>query len=171
MNIQNLPVIEEPRLYLWEIIDFFKNRQDIPHLDQNLQNCDKISITFKKQKNDHYDDTITMPHSNDPIMCPVKASAFIVRKVKALPGITEDTTIDTFIDHTSYKFTRFTAASLILLFQATVTVMGYASLGFHACEIRTPSNRSPSATSMYLNGIPAYTIILVGRWSSDAVLL
>lgn len=37
--------------------------------------------------------------------------------------------------------------------------------------IGTHSNRSAVAMAMYLTGIPTYTIMLVGRWSSDAFLL
>jgi hypothetical protein len=37
-------------------------------------------------------------------------------------------------------------------------------------EVGLHSMRSASAMAMYLNGIPVYTIMLLGRWSSDAFL-
>ena len=95
-----------------------------------------------------------MPKTNDPIMCPMKASTFIVRRVHAIPGSTQDTTVDMFVDQTSFKLLRFTAASLLLLFRATTMAMGYSTLGFHASEIGTHSNRSVSAMSIYLNVYP-----------------
>jgi hypothetical protein len=49
--------------------------------------------------------------------------------------------------------------------------MGEAELGFRPDSIGTHSNRSAAAMAMYLNGIPVYTIMLVGRWLSDAFLL
>jgi hypothetical protein len=49
--------------------------------------------------------------------------------------------------------------------------MGEEELGFTAEMIGTHSNRSAAAMAMYLNGIPTYTIMLIGRWSSDAFLL
>ncbi len=49
--------------------------------------------------------------------------------------------------------------------------MGSALFGFEASEIGTHSNRAATAMSMYLNGVPVYTIMLVGHWSSDAFLL
>lgn len=50
-------------------------------------------------------------------------------------------------------------------------VMGSHRLGFEASDIGTHSNRYATAMFMYLNGIPVYMIMLVGRWSSDAFLL
>jgi hypothetical protein len=37
-------------------------------------------------------------------------------------------------------------------------------------EISTRSLRSGAAMEMYLAGVPVYTIMLIGRWSSDAFL-
>jgi hypothetical protein len=39
-----------------------------------------------------------------------------------------------------------------------------------AKDVGLHSMRSASAMAMYLNGIPVYTIMLLGRWSSDAFL-
>lgn len=43
-------------------------------------------------------------------------------------------------------------------------------LGFTADDIGTHSLRSAAAMAMYLAGVPVYTIMLIGRWSSDAFL-
>lgn len=43
-------------------------------------------------------------------------------------------------------------------------------LGFHASDIGLHSARSGAAMAMYLAGVPVYTIMLLGRWSSDAFL-
>jgi hypothetical protein len=44
------------------------------------------------------------------------------------------------------------------------------SLNIKAEECGLHSLRSSAAMAMYLNGIPVYTIMLLGRWSSDAFL-
>jgi hypothetical protein len=44
------------------------------------------------------------------------------------------------------------------------------SLNIKADECGLHSLRSSAAMAMYLNGIPVYTIMLLGRWSSDAFL-
>jgi hypothetical protein len=43
-------------------------------------------------------------------------------------------------------------------------------LGFEPHEMRTHSLRSGAAMEMYLASVPVYTIMLIGRWSSDAFL-
>ena len=48
--------------------------------------------------------------------------------------------------------------------------MGKDELGFDETEVNTHSNRSATAMSMYLANVPVYTIMLLGRWSSDAFL-
>ena len=54
--------------------------------------------------------------------------------------------------------------------QAAVSALGSDQLGFTADEIGTHSLRSGAAMQMYLGEIPVYTIMLIGRWSSDAFL-
>jgi hypothetical protein len=44
------------------------------------------------------------------------------------------------------------------------------ALNIKADECGLHSLRSSAAMAMYLNGIPVYTIMLLGRWSSDAFL-
>ena len=48
--------------------------------------------------------------------------------------------------------------------------VGSASLGFEPKEIGMHSLQPGAAMEMYLSGVPVYTIMLIGRWSSDAFL-
>jgi len=107
----------------------------------------------------------------DPLLCPVKAWAYTVRRLRIIPGHTSSTTVDTFYDPITGSLSRFTAAALLLLYRAIAKAMGPDELGFTEDDIGTHSNRSSAAMNMYLNGIPVYTIMLLGRWSSDAFLL
>ena len=152
-------------------LHFYRNRRLLPISDPNLHLADTISITFRYQKRDERDDTITHHRTLDPVLCPVKAWAYTARRLHILPGSSLATTVDTFYNSTTAALTRFTASGLLKLFRATATAMGESTLGFPASDIGTHSNRSAAAMAMYLNGIPVYTIMLVGRWSSNAFLL
>ncbi len=48
--------------------------------------------------------------------------------------------------------------------------LGPDELGFTPNEIGLHSARSGAAMAMYLSGVPVFTIMLLGRWSSDAFL-
>ena len=54
--------------------------------------------------------------------------------------------------------------------RSAATAVGKDVLGFDASELGLHSIRSGAAMSMYLTGIPVFTIMLIGRWSSDAFL-
>jgi len=152
-------------------ICFHRGKCLIPHNDPLLHLADTVSITFRYQKRDQRDDTITQHRTLDPILCPVKAWAFTVCRLLCLPGTSSSTTVDTFMDPSTSAIVRFTATGLLALFRATALAMGEDELGFSPSAIGTHSNRSVAAMAMYLNGIPVYTIMLLGRWSSDAFLL
>ena len=51
-----------------------------------------------------------------------------------------------------------------------VVAVGEDLLGFKATQVGTHSIRSGAAMQMYLGECPVYTIMLIGRWSSDAFL-
>ena len=51
-----------------------------------------------------------------------------------------------------------------------VSAIGKDVLGFGPDEVGTHSNRSSLAMQLYLQGVPPYTIMLIGRWRSDAFL-
>jgi len=62
-------------------------------------------------------------------------------------------------------------SSMILdVIRRTVKDIGEEKLGFGPDDVGTHSNRSGGAMSMFLSGTPVYTIMLVGRWSSDAFM-
>jgi hypothetical protein len=62
-------------------------------------------------------------------------------------------------------------SSMILLkIRQAVTTLGPSVLGFSAEEVGTHSNRSGGAMGMFLSGTPVYTIMLMGRWSSDVFM-
>ena len=51
-----------------------------------------------------------------------------------------------------------------------VSALGRDILGFGPEDVGTHSNRSSLAMLLYLQQVPPYTIMLIGRWRSDAFL-
>ncbi len=51
-----------------------------------------------------------------------------------------------------------------------VVTIGLTKLGIRRSEIGTRSIRSGAVMAMYLAGVPVFSIMLIGRWSSTAFL-
>jgi hypothetical protein len=62
------------------------------------------------------------------------------------------------------------STNVINALQDAVEAIGVDRLGIKKEEVGTHSIRSGAAMAMYLGECPVYTIILIGRWSSDAFL-
>jgi len=147
---------------------FFKDGIELAHNSPFLEFADCVSITFERQKKDERMDTITQLASGDAILCPVRRWAALVRRIRGYPGATDDTKVSAVwrndrIEHVSSK-------ELVGALRAAVVAYGEEKLGFKAEEIGTHSIRSGAAMAMYLGECPVYTIMMIGRWSSDAFL-
>lgn len=59
---------------------------------------------------------------------------------------------------------------MVLSLRASVIAIGEDILGVSANDIGTHSIRSGAAMAMYLGECPVFTIMLIGRWSSQAFL-
>jgi integrase len=101
-------------------------------------------------------------------MCPVTAAASIIRRLQR-----EHATDDTFL----YEYKRkddhqgqLTTTAALKLLRHFISTINHTAYGLEPTEIGLHSLRSSAAMAMYLNGIPVYTIMLLGRWSSDAFL-
>jgi hypothetical protein len=134
-----------------------------------------VSITFEFQKKEVRNDTISHQRSDDSLgkseMCPIRAAAVIVKEIASYKQDSPrfaDTPINYLeIDRKGYTI----PSSLILLkIRQAVTSLGHGVLGFSVDEVGTHSNRSGRAMGMFLSGTPVYTIMLMGRWSSDAFM-
>ena len=81
MNIQRQQVQQSPNLTIGNIY-FFKNSHLIPHSnDPELEFVDIVSITFVSQRFGEKNQTISMHHSKDQFLCPVKVWALIVKRL------------------------------------------------------------------------------------------
>ena len=150
---------------------FFFNNREIPHSSPFLHRANYLCITFEFQKSDERHESVGMHNTKDPILCPVKAWAYTVRRILAYPNTTPDSTVNTFLSPSSKAPpTQISSTSIRNTLRSTVRAIGKDTLGFTADDIGTHSLRSGAAMAMYLAKVPTYTIMIIGRWSSDAFL-
>jgi hypothetical protein len=104
-------------------------------------------------------------------MCPVNACISLIIRARNLP-IPFSQLLDTPINTVYLSPSLYQIPSDVFLdtIRRTVKDMGKDKLGFGPEEVGTHSNRSAGAMSMFLSGTPVYTIMLIGRWSSDAFM-
>ena len=150
-------------------IRFFIGKRLVNHSDKNLHLASSVSITFKEQKRGTKNDTITHHRTNDPLLCPVKIWSSIIKRILSYPSSDENSTVNTFKleNGTIYKFS---SKDLLLHLRRAADSLGPQNLGYTSEQIGLHSARSGAAMAMYLAGVPVFTIMLLGRWSSDAFL-
>jgi hypothetical protein len=130
-----------------------------------------VSITLEMQKKEIRDDTVTHQASGDKDMCPVFATATLVALIHSYPIAKKDLP-NTSINTVMVAGQLFTIPSDLVLttIRRIVTSLGVDDLGFGPDDVGTHSNRSGGAMAMFLAGTPIYSIMLIGRWSSDAFM-
>jgi hypothetical protein len=148
-------------------IRFFKGRHLMSHNDTLLHLADCVSITFELQKKETMNDTITQHSSSDKVLCPVKVWAKIVQRISTYPNSSKNTTVNTYV-LSDNSIILFQGTELLKRLRLAADSIGSDTLGSN--EIGLHSARSGAAMAMYLAGVPVFTIMLLGRWSSDAFL-
>ena len=129
-----------------------------------------VSITFINQKNDNNYETVTQHTNGHAIQDPVAVWAHIVNRVLALPNVIPNTTINAFFNTLTKRVKYVTSNQILQILRLAVDELGTNHLGFISDDIGCHSIRLGVAMTMYLNVIKTYTIMLQGRWSSDAFL-
>ena len=151
-------------------IVFIKNHRILPHESPDLELADAVTVTFEYQKRDERNDSVTQSKNDDPVLCPVRSSAAIVRRLQAM-GVDDDAFVYTYRSDTRQgKHVDMTGTVALKLLRQFVTSIDHVALGIDPAEIGLHSCRSSSAMAMYINKVPVYTIMLLSRWSSDAFL-
>ena len=149
-------------------IRFLKDGKVLPHNSPFLEYADCVSITFEFQKKDERNDTVTQMASSDILLCPPRQWAAIVRRILSYPGANEDTPVSAVWRND--RIEHITSTEMVEALRAGVGAIGEETLGIKKEEIGTHSIRSGAAMAMYLGECPVYTIMMIGRWSSDAFL-
>ena len=149
-------------------LQFIKDHRILDHSDPNLEDADTLTITFEFQKRDQRDDSVTQERTDHPVLCPVRAGAAVVQRIRAIAGSDEDTYLYNFTN-TAGKADILTGTKCLKFLRAFIRTIDPA-YGINAEDTGLHSLRSSAAMAMYLNLIPVCTIMLLGRWSSDAFL-
>jgi hypothetical protein len=148
-------------------IRFFKNNVELKDKKNSLISyADTVSITFVFQKNKRKMITVTQPRSGKTI-CPVMVWAKNILRVLSYKGTSESTKVNAV--QIGKKIQYVTREQMLQHLRHTVNNM--TGLGFDGTEVGTHSIRSSLAMALYLAKRPISTIMLLGRWSSDAFLL
>ena len=113
-------------------------------------------------------DTVTQMASGDTKLCPVRSAAVIVQRIRGYNGTTADTPISAVL--VNDQITQVTSENVIIALRDAVVAIGEHRLGITKDQIGTHSIRSGAAMAMYLGECAVFTIMLIGRWSSDAFL-
>lgn len=149
-------------------IRFFKEGIEMSHNNPNLISADSVSITFEWQKKDERSETVTHLSTDHPLLSPPRLWTTIVKQIRSYPGSNDDTPVSAVwrnnrIEHISSK-------EMVKALQAAVESIGEDTLGIKKEDIGTHSIQSGAAIAMYLGDCPVFTIMMIGRWSSDAFL-
>ena len=155
-------------------IRFFKNKKLIPHNSPLIYTADYVDITFEYQKNDQRNDSVGMYRVTiGTDFCPVIIWANIVTRIWSYEGTTMDTKINTAV-YTNSKgkkiCTEISSWRVRSKIRATVDAIGKENLGFDSSDVGCHSIRSGAAMALYLGHVPVLTIMIIGRWKSDAFL-
>ena len=149
-------------------ITFMRGNQIIDHSDPLLHLADSVSINFGDQKSEIRNEEVTQYNNDDPEFNPVLHWVTTVRRIRSYPGFDPTWPVYTFYDGES--FSKITSREMIIDIRAAVDNIGPKVLGFTKHQVGTHSVRSSFAMMAYLAKEPVYTIMLIGRWSSDAFL-
>jgi len=141
----------------------------VPHNSPALHLADSITITFFFQKNNEQDATVTQHQTLDIELCSITAWAGIVKHILSYNGTGPTTPVCT-IKGPNGVLSQLSSKQLLNRLRASVKTVREDELGFKALELGTHSIRLGAAMAMYLAGVPVFTIILIGQWSSDAFL-
>jgi hypothetical protein len=146
---------------------FRKDGRILPHSSPRLHLADTIAITFKYQKRDERNNTVTQCTGNSTYGL-VVVNAAVVRPLEAMDASESD-----FINKFKGDDGRtrdFDSATALRMLRGFISSVDFKGLGLDPKRIGIHSLCSSAAMAMYLNGVPVYTIMLLGRWSSDAFL-
>lgn len=72
--------------------------------------------------------------------------------------------------HPDSSVHKFSGKVLLGRLRLAAASLGHVELGFLPDKLGLHSARSGAAMAMYLAGVPVFTIMLLGHWSSDAFL-
>ena len=162
-------------------VEFRRDGRRVEHdRADEMEAADTVSITFRTQKNGERGTTVTQHRTTRsqtgeaPKLCPVIAFARLVSRVRGyqvhdLEWADKDRRPISLIS-IDRGVSLVTAQQILHHLRAAALQYGEQRLGFPITKIGTHSLRAGAATAMFLAGVPAETIQLIGRWRSQTFL-
>ena len=150
-------------------IMFKKEGLILDHSSNDLHEADIVRLTFEYQKNDRRDVRIHMFRTDDPVLNPVAAWAMTVKRVRSIPGSSNDSEVCLFQNETG-TISKISSDHVRARLRAIVDLIGPTELGFTKEDMGLHSIRSGGAMAMFLSGTAVIIIMRIGRWSSEAFL-
>jgi hypothetical protein len=138
---------------------FLKEGKILPHDHLFLETADSVTVSFEYRKRDDRDDQVTQFATKHPLFCPVKIAA---RRVPATRPPSTQLSV-------WMRWGDFNSRAALTLLRDFISDEG-GPFDLYSDDIDLQSLRASAAISMYLNDIPVVTIMLLGRWSSNAFL-
>lgn len=142
----------------------------IAHDDPWLDTAYRVSVEFADQKNKTKKDSRSQMRTDDPVLCPVRQLASLIRRIhRTVPNWSGHTTINSLQNADSTEC--LTSPYLLRQIRYTCSFFGgRPTFGFDANEIGTKSIRSGAAMALFLMNHSADRIMIMGRWLSTAFL-
>ena len=163
-------------------IEFRKGNETLVGSDERcLADADTVSVTYRTQKNGDRGTTITQHRANNalhPELCPVNALAKLKARVAGYTcadprwqSVT-DRPMNLVAGNSGGRpgIGLITSGQVLHHLKAAASQYGESRLGFPATRLGTHSLRAGAAMAMFLAGVPAETIQLIGRWKSQTFM-
>ena len=137
----------------------------VPHDSPFLHLAETVSVDFGLQKSKIRDETVSQDNNGKEELNPVILFANTIRRLRSYPGYSDKWELFTFYD--GKTFSKIRSPEILIDIKCSVDRIGTDILGFTSDDVGTHSVRASLAMMMYLAREQIYTIMLVGRWSSD----
>lgn len=151
-------------------VEFRIGARVIPHDNPDIFKAETVVIGFGPQKSGNYDDQIPMDATTNQTLCPKQLWAQTITRLKSYPGFDPQWPVYIYYNEKTKKFENIKSSEIGNDIKKAVKAIGKDILGFGPDEVGTHSNRASLAMQLYLQHVPPYTIMLIGRWRSDAFL-
>ena len=151
-------------------IRFRKGNRLLKYKSQ-FHTADSVSITFVNQKNESCYETVTQHKNSQTLQNLVILWAGIVNRILNIPGATINSPVNTFYNDITKRIEYITSDQILKSLRWAAGELGFDRLGFHPEEIGCHSIRSGAAMVIISpKRVQTYTVMLQGRWCSDAFL-
>ena len=145
-----------------------RNNKILRHDDPHLEYADSVTIVFEKQKKDEKSDKVTQHKTHHVLMNPPRIWAAIVKRIRSYPGSSDDTPVSAVWRNN--RIEHITGQEMIAAIDRAALAIGYDNLGLKRGDFGTHSIRSGGAMAMALDDLPPYSIMMIGRWSTDTFM-